>query len=169
VQAGVAVVLGASYTGALVLPQKAAAGPTIIKHSPQDAAQWHALAQKTKIKLRMPTSWVSGYSYDWSMSRAYTISSNHGGRGAVAVVGTTGSGGYWHIEETNWLDAPAIASPDGSTVVKGVRYLQFYDGAQLHLVAWKIHRTLYWVSNTLDNELGNDTMMGIATSFTGVK
>jgi LCP family protein required for cell wall assembly len=169
VQAGVAVVLGSSYTGSLVLPQKAAAGPTIIKHSPQDAAQWHALAQKTKIKLRMPTSWVSGYSYDWPMSRAYAISSNHGGRGAVAVVGTTGSGGYWHIEETNWLDAPAIASPDGSTVVKGVRYLQFYDGAQLHLVAWKIHKTLYWVSNTLDNELGNDTMMGIATSFTGVK
>ena len=37
------------------------------------------------------------------------------------------------------------------------------------MVAWKTAGTLYWVSNTLDNELGNDTMMALATSFTRVK
>ena len=169
VQAGVSVVLGPSYTGTLVLPHKAPAGPTLTLHSPQDAAQWRALAHTTKLKLRMPTAWLPGFAYDWSMSRAYKIAVGHGSRAAVAVVGTTGSGGYWHIEETSWIDPPAIASPDGSTVVKGVRYLEFYDGANLHMVAWKINKTLYWVSNTLDNELANDTMMGLATSFTGVK
>ena len=169
VQAGVSVVLGPSYTGTLVLPHKAPAGPTLTLHSPQDAAQWRALAHTTKLKLRMPTAWLPGFAYDWSMSRAYRIAVGHGSRAAVAVVGTTGSGGYWHIEETSWIDPPAIASPDGSTVVKGVRYLEFYDGANLHMVAWKINKTLYWVSNTLDNELANDTMMGLATSFTGVK
>jgi LCP family protein required for cell wall assembly len=169
VQAGVSVVLGPSYTGTLVLPHKAPAGPTLTLHSPQDAAQWRALAHTTKLKLRMPTAWLPGFAYDWSMSRAYKIAASHGNRAAVAVVGTTGSGGYWHIEETSWTDPPAIASPDGSTVVKGVRYLEFYDGAKLHMVAWTIHKTLYWVSNTLDNELANDTMMGLATSFTGVK
>jgi LCP family protein required for cell wall assembly len=169
VQPGVAVVLGPSYTGALVLPQKAATGPTLTLHSPQDVAQWRALAHKTKLKIRMPSAWLSGFAYDWSMSRAYTIASDHGGRAAVVVVGTTGSGGYWHIEETNWTDPPAIASPDGSSVVKGVRYLEFYDGAKLHMVAWRVHKNLFWVANTLDNELANDTMMGLATSFTGVK
>ena len=75
VQAGVAVVLGPSYTGTLVLPKKAAAGPTLTLHSPQDVAQWRALAQTTKLKLRMPSAWLSGFAYDWSMSRAYTIAS----------------------------------------------------------------------------------------------
>lgn len=169
VQPGVAVVLGPSYTGTLVLPTKAATGPALTLHSPQDVAEWHALALKTKLKIRMPSAWLPGFAYDWSMSRAYTIASDHGGRAAVVVVGTTGTGGYWHIEETDWSDPPAIASPDSSTVVKGVRYLQFYDGNKLHMVAWKLHKDLFWVANTLDNELANDTMMGLATSFTGVK
>jgi LCP family protein required for cell wall assembly len=169
VQTGVTVVLGAAYTGALVLPQKAPAGPAIVYHSPQDAAQWSQLAQKTRVKVRMPTAWVPGYSYDWSMSRTYTIPTGHGNAASMVVVGTTTSGGYWHIEETRWTNPPAIASPDEVRTVKGIRYLKFYNGTQLHLVAWKTAGTLYWVSNTLDNELGNDTMMALATSFTRVK
>ena len=87
VQAGVTVVLGAAYTGALVLPQKAPAGPAIVYHSPQDAAQWSQLAQKTRVKVRMPTAWVPGYSYDWSMSRTYTIPTGHGNAASMVVVG----------------------------------------------------------------------------------
>ena len=50
-----------------------------------------------------------------------------------------------------------------------MRYLQFYNGDQLHMVAWQIRRHLIWVSNTLDNEISNDAMMALATSFTRVK
>ncbi len=169
VQTGVTVVLGAGYTGALVLPQKAPAGPAIVYHSPQDAAQWSQLAHGTRVKVRMPTAWVPGYSYDWAMSRTYKILTGHGNAAAMVVVGTTTSGGYWHIEETRWTNPPAIASPDDVRTVKGVRYLKFYNGTLLHMVAWKTAGNLYWVANTLDNELGNDTMMALATSFTRVK
>jgi len=169
VQTGVTVVLGASYTGSLDLPQQPAAGPAIVHHSPQDTAEWSQLAQKTKVKVRMPTAWVPGYSYDWAMSRTYTIPTGHRNAGALVVVGTTTSGGYWHIEEMRWTNPPAIASPDTVRTVKGVQYMQFYVGAQLHMVAWKVGGNLYWVANTLDNELGNDTMMALATSFTPVK
>ena len=169
VQGGVAVVLGASYSGTLVLPQKAAAGPTVLTHVSQDTAQWQQISHTTKLVLRMPTSWLPGYSYDWAMSRAYTIPTGHGNRGAAVVVGTTTSGGYWHIEETRWTDPPAVASPDVARTVKGVRYLQFYNGTQLHMVAWKTGGTLIWVSNTLDNEISNDAMMALATSFVRVK
>ncbi len=169
VQTGVTVVLGADYTGTLVLPQKAAAGPDILYHSPQDTAEWRQLARKTKVKVFMPTTWVSGYSYDWTMSRTYTIPTGHGRAAAMVVCATTPTGGYWQIEEMRWTDPPAIASPDGVRVVGGVRYLQFYNGTQLHMVAWKSAGNLYWVANTLDNELGNDAMMALATSFTRVK
>ncbi|MGD0998619.1 MAG: LCP family protein [Thermoleophilia bacterium] len=169
VQTCVTVVLGAAYTGALVLPQKAAAGPAIVYNSPQDTAQWRQFAHQTRVKVRMPTAWMPGYSYDWSMSRTYTIPTGHGSAAALVVVGSTTSGGYWHIEEMRWTDPPAVASPDAVRVVSGVRYLQFYNGTQLHMVAWKMAGNLYWVSNTLDNELANDTMMALATSFTRVK
>ncbi len=169
VQAGVTVALGPSYTGKLVLPQKAPAGPAIVHNSPQDTAQWLQLAHQTKVKVRMPTAWVPGFSYDWAMSRAYTIPTGHGSRAALVVVGLTSSGGYWHIEETRWTDPPAIAAPDAVTTVHGIRYLEFYNGTQLHMVAWKTAGTLYWVSNTLDNEIASNAMMALALSFTGVK
>jgi len=169
VQTGVTVVLGASYSGSLVLPQKPPPGPAIVHHSPQDTAEWSQLAHKTRLKVRMPTAWVPGYSYDWAMSRTYTIPTGRHNAAALVVVGTTTSGGYWHIEETRWTNPPAIASPDAVRTIKGVKYMQFYVGAQLHMVAWKTAGNLYWVSNTLDNELGNDTMMALATSFTRVK
>jgi hypothetical protein len=45
----------------------------------------------------------------------------------------------------------------------------FYQSDHLHMVAWKERGTLYWVLNTLDNQLSNDLMMGIAKSCTPVK
>lgn len=169
VQTGVTVVLGVAYTGALVLPQKPAAGPAIVHNSPQDAAQWHQFAHQTKVKVRMPTAWVPGFSYDWTMSRTYTIPTGHGGRAALVVVGTTTGGGYWQVEETTWTNPPAIASPDAVVTVHGTRYMEFYNGVSLHMVAWKTARNLYWVSNTLDNEISSSAMMALATSFTRVK
>ena len=169
VESGVTVVLGPAFTGQLVLPQAPASGPTILASASYDAASWKQLDHKTKLHLRMPKAWVSGYSYDWAMSRAYSIPTGHGNSAAAVVVGTTTSGGYWHIEEMRWTDPPAIASPDATKTVKGTRYLQFYNGTQLHMVAWKTGSTLYWVSNTLDNEIANDAMMALATSFARVK
>jgi len=169
VQGGVTVVLGSSYSGTLVLPQKAPPGPTVLTNSPQDTTEWQQLSHTARLKLRMPTSWVPGYSYDWAMSRTYILPTGHGNRASAVVVGTTTSGGYWHIEETRWTNPPAIASPDVVRTIKRVRYLQFYNGSQLHMVAWRAGRTLLWVSNTLDNEISNDAMMALATSFAPVK
>ena len=175
VQSGVAVVLGSSYTGSLVLPQATTrqTEPAAEAHVSQDAAEWKQLASHTRLKVFMPTSWVPGYAYDWTMARTYAIPTPHGNKGALVVVGTTTSGGYWHIEETRWLDPPAIASLDAVKTVKGVKYLQFYNGTQLHMVAWVKRNTLCWVSNTLDNtptdEISNAAMMALATSFARVK
>ncbi len=175
VQTGVSVVLGSSYTGSLVLPQAATqqTGPVAQAHVSEDAAAWKQLSSRTRLKVFMPTSWVPGYSYDWAMARTYSIPTPHGNKGALVVVGTTTSGGYWHIEEMRWLDPPAIASPDATKTVKGVKYLQFYNGGQLHMVAWVKSNTLCWLTNTLDNtatdEISNAAMMALATSFTRVK
>jgi hypothetical protein len=36
-------------------------------------------------------------------------------------------------------------------------------------VAWREHGTLYWIINTLDNELSSDVMLGLATSCKPVR
>ena len=171
VEPGVSVVVGSSFTGQLVLPQKTTSEPTtqIVLHSPQNVSSWQQLAAQTRVKVRMPTAWATGLSYDWAMSRTYTIPTGHRNAPAMVVVGTTTGGGYWHIEEMRWTNPPAIASPDDVKTIRGVRYLQFYNGLKLHMVAFKMKRNLYWVTNSIDNELPNDVMMALATSFKPVK
>jgi hypothetical protein len=68
-----------------------------------------------------------------------------------------------------WQNPPAIANPGATRTIRGRKYMLFYQGDHLHMVAWKERGTLYWVLNTLDNELSNDVMMGIATSCKPVK
>jgi hypothetical protein len=43
-------------------------------------------------------------------------------------------------------------------------YLIFADGAHIHMVAWREHHVLYWVINTLLEELSNQQMLTIADS-----
>jgi len=68
-----------------------------------------------------------------------------------------------------WLRPPAVESPTGTKKVGGRTYMLFYQGDSLHMVAWRERGTLYWVLNTLDDQLSNDVMMGLATSCRPVK
>ena len=162
---GVSVFVTSSFDGFLALPQDAPqVQQTLLKDQSYDAASWTALAAETPLHLEMPTAWSPGFTYD--EFRAYGIKNTEGKRSAAAVaVGTTPMGGYWSIQELRWMDPPAIQDPDGTQVVGGQKYLLFYQADHLHMVAWKRRGTLYWVLNTLDNQLTNDLMMGLATSF----
>ncbi len=133
-----------------------------------DAASWKALAQETPLRLQMPTAWPSGSVYD--EFRKYSIP-NYDGKGtrAAVAVARTPLGGYWSIQTMRWTDPPAIEDPSDVRTIKGQEYMLFYQGDHLHMVAWKSNGTLYWVLNTLDNQLSNDVMLGLATSCKPVK
>jgi hypothetical protein len=68
-----------------------------------------------------------------------------------------------------WLRPPAIENPNAKQTINGTEYLLFYQASRLHMVAWERNKTLFWVLNTLDNELSNDTMMSLAKSFRPVR
>ncbi len=173
---GVSVVLGSSYSGQLVQQSSSSsasqAAQPILPGQPQDVSSWRQLAAKTPIKLRMPTTWSTGFTYDWTDSRAYTIPTGHGGNAAAVVVeGTTPKSVYqrWQIEEMKWTNPPAVANPDQERLINGVKYSFFYNGTNLHMVSWVQGRTLYWLTNTLDNALSNELMQAMATSFKPVR
>ena len=83
---------------------------------------------------------------------------------AAVVVGTTPQGGYWDVQALAWTNPPILASPDATRTIGGRSYSLYYDDAQLHMVAWHVGHVAYWVSNTLDDELPNSLMLGLATS-----
>ena len=60
-------------------------------------------------------------------------------------------------------------TPTATQTIGGRKFMLFYQGDHLHMVAWKEHGTLYWVLNTLDNQLSNDLLLGLAASCEPVK
>jgi len=166
---GISVFVTSSFDGTLAVPQEAQEPQqTLQKNQNYDAAAWSDFATTTSLHLEMPTAWSPGFTYD--EFRAYGIKTTEGRRSAAAVaVVATPTGGYWSIQTMRWMDPPAIQHPNSTQLIDGQKYMLFFQADHLHMVAWKRNGTLYWVLNTLDNELTNDLMMGLATSFKPVK
>jgi LCP family protein required for cell wall assembly len=167
---GISVFVASSFDGTIQVPTTTTAQPqqTLEKNQKADWATWQQYDQKTPLKLEAPTAWSPGFTYsEW---RNYSIETTDGKHLAASVAAVqTAQYGYWDIQAMRWLDPPLIAHPNSTQTIDGRTYLLFYQGDNLHMVAWKEHGTLYWVLNTLDNELSNDLMLGLATSCRPVK
>jgi len=72
-------------------------------------------------------------------------------------------GGYYDFEGTDWLNPPLFAH--ARTQVIGAHTYEFVnDGSHIHVVGWRQGNVLYWVTNTLLEELSNSQMLAIAKS-----
>jgi polyisoprenyl-teichoic acid--peptidoglycan teichoic acid transferase len=75
-----------------------------------------------------------------------------------------GVGGYYGIEGMNWTNPPLFANPTATEVIGGRTYLLVDDGSHIHDIGWRQGNVLYWVSNTLQEDLTNTQMIDIANS-----
>jgi LCP family protein required for cell wall assembly len=185
-QALITVIVGSSYGGrqaAGQAQQNTSSGTStvvqqqIVPDTRQDLSRWQTLAASARgVAIMMPTVWSTGMVYDAnpvsaddsSNFRSYTIATGNGNRAAVVVVGETSNQGFWHIEETTWTDPPLLSDPNDVRTINGRGYLLFYQGRNLHRVAFKANGCLYWVTNTLDDQLSNQLMLALATSMVPV-
>jgi LCP family protein required for cell wall assembly len=166
---GINVFVASSFDGTIELPEEVVPEQQVLEQDQKyDWATWQATDAQTPLRLQAPTAWSPGLTYDQFLN--YSIERTDGRRSAasVAVVQTPQSG-FWSIQAMRWLDPPAIEHPTTTQKIAGRRYLLFYQAEHLRMVAWKERGTLYWVLNTLDNQLSNDLMMGIAKSCKPVK
>jgi LCP family protein required for cell wall assembly len=76
-------------------------------------------------------------------------------------------GGYYDFEGTNWLNPPLFAHSH-SRLINGRRYLLVNDGSHIHVIGWRDGKVLYWVTNTLLEDLTNQQMLAIARSARGL-
>jgi len=73
-------------------------------------------------------------------------------------------GGYYGIEGMDWTDPPLFANPTQTATIDGRQYMFIDDGAHIHDIGWISGHVLYWVSNTLLEDLTNAQMLAIAES-----
>jgi LCP family protein required for cell wall assembly len=97
--------------------------------------------------------------------RDYRLLDSEGrGRNAyVAVFQQNIIGGYYDVEGTDWLDPP-LFDHSRTEVVDGRTFKLVDDGSHVHVIGWRQGADLYWVTNTLTEELSNAQLLAIALS-----
>ncbi len=85
-------------------------------------------------------------------------------KGFVEVFQQSPIGGFYDVEGMNWPDPPLIANVSQTENIGHRHYILVDDGSHIHVIAWHEHGSLYWVNNTLLEELTNSQMIYIAQS-----
>jgi polyisoprenyl-teichoic acid--peptidoglycan teichoic acid transferase len=75
-------------------------------------------------------------------------------------------GQYYGVQGTTWLNPPILDSPTQTRNVGGKQLLIYANGGKVSLVAWRHNGSAYWISNTLNDQIGNAQMIAIAASLT---
>jgi len=74
-------------------------------------------------------------------------------------------GQYYGVQGTTWLNPPILSSPTQTKMVNGKQLLLYANGGKLSLVAWRTPQAVYWISNTLTEDIPNRQLVEIAASF----
>ena len=120
------------------------------------------MRKKVDFRLMVPSVLERSSNVDREVPiRVYSVTK---GERAVRMTFLSGNelAGYWGIEETAWNDAPVLEQPNFKHVIKGRTFYFYYSGAHLHMVVLRTRKASYWVVNTLDDLLSNETMIEIA-------
>jgi polyisoprenyl-teichoic acid--peptidoglycan teichoic acid transferase len=84
----------------------------------------------------------------------------------IVVVLNSLLGQYYGVQGTTWRTPPILNSPSGTRTVGGKVLSLYANGGRLSVVAWHTRQGVYWISNTLTDNLTNKQMVGIAASLT---
>jgi polyisoprenyl-teichoic acid--peptidoglycan teichoic acid transferase len=101
--------------------------------------------------------------------RAYLIHDQEGDAHAayrMTLVINSLLGEYYGVQGTTWQNPPILNSPTETRVVGGKTLLLYANGGKISLVAWRTPQAVYWISNTLTNDISNQQMVAIAGSLT---
>jgi polyisoprenyl-teichoic acid--peptidoglycan teichoic acid transferase len=89
----------------------------------------------------------------------------HGAYRMVAVYAPEYEPVYFGVQGIQgWEDPPILDDPSEEKTVDGREYLIYTDSGQIKMVAWHRGENTYWISNSLQQSLTNEQMMGLAES-----
>ena len=104
-----------------------------------------------------------------SYPRAYRLHDRSGTAHAayrMTLVFNPVLGQYYGVQGTTWQTLPILNTPTETRNVNGKQLALYFNGNKLSLVAWHTLEAVYWISNTLTNDLNTGQMIAIAASLT---
>jgi LCP family protein required for cell wall assembly len=162
----VVLALGETYSGTLppivTRIEVPAAQPPRVRVDPGvTASTLRRLQKRFSYRLYLPSRVESSSYLDSDSPRVYWLKRKE--RTLRITFQVSGyATGYWAIQETKWADAPVLADTHYTRRIGGRSYDFYYQGAHLHMVVLRAQGATYWVVNTIDDMLSNETMISIA-------
>jgi polyisoprenyl-teichoic acid--peptidoglycan teichoic acid transferase len=145
--------------------QHASAGTVALTPTtPEELEQARSQAPELPFPLEYPRARDSFAGAEPDELRLYKIRDRHGHAFPiyVIVVDRGELGQYYDVQGTSWTDPPFLADP-GQTLEIGHRsYELYYVGEQLRVIAWHEDGAVYWIENTLTEDVSPDAMLAMA-------
>lgn len=115
------------------------------------------------MPLLIPSLGLERSVYADPQPRVYSLRGRPAYRLAVRVDGKMGA--YYGIQGMRWRSPPILAGPHQDVTVDGRRLAVYLDGAKVSMVVHRTKRGVYWVHNTLTQDLTRKQMLAIARSL----
>ncbi|MHB8859278.1 MAG: LCP family glycopolymer transferase [Thermoleophilia bacterium] len=161
------VAVGSSFAGQLTEKQPEVAAPTPGLHFETDSEtgrrSWQAASLQLPFQIEKPANFPS--EFDYADFHPYEIDTGDGTKPALKVVAEDQNGESWGIMETTFVNAPLLDKPTVERDIGGKTYRFYYNGDKLRNLSWQDGDVVYWLSNSLQGSLSEDTMIQLATSF----
>ncbi len=148
-----------SHTSAATSPRAINLYPT------SSAGESEAVKAALSVPFRVLYPSLQTGSASQQQVRPYVLKSQQGKphHAYVVVWRQNTIGGYYNFEGSDWLNPPLFAHAHTHTI-DGRSYRFVDDGPHIHVIGWRSGNVLYWVTNTLLEELSNSQMIAIAKS-----
>lgn len=111
-----------------------------------------------RLKPCVPSQRPSAGGWDTDSTRSYKL----GSQPALAMSWRLGSGKHLLWMQTTWRQPPILAGASGSQRVNGKKLTLYRDSGRLRMVAWATPTGIAWLTNTLQNDVDNATMLALA-------
>jgi LCP family protein required for cell wall assembly len=159
----VRVIVGKTFQGTLgpapadTTPERQPAA--VVRDPSSVAPHLRPLRKKVDFPIMVPTVREENSSLaSESPVRTYRLEEHS----ALRMTFSTGTNEYWGIQQTSWTEAPILNGPTLERRIGGREYKLYFSGQKLHMIAFESDGGAYWVINTLQNRLSNETMIAIA-------
>lgn len=158
------VVLGNGFTGELTEKKpEVKSALTFENDSDEGRMRWQAAKLQLPFPVQKPMSFPAEFTYQ--DFHVYEIDTGDGAKPALKVVGTSETGQVWGIMETTFTDAPLLQQPSTERDIGGKTFRFFYVDDHLRYLAWQDGDVVFWITNSLQNTLSEETMVQLAISF----
>jgi LCP family protein required for cell wall assembly len=87
---------------------------------------------------------------------------HHPYRSYVIVISRGLLGQYYDVQGTTWLTPPILNDPSQEVKIGSRLYCLYYSGEHITTIAWREANAVYWIENTLTNDVSPREMIEIA-------